>query len=335
MVKKRGRYENVGATQSIFTVNFRNPGEIMAILQTFKGNNVMEGHLVDLYCKMQDLLTDYEFSKLEQKQLLKFAVDAIENGENGVDILLTASNLLKKLAPGEEENNNEVINSFLSFFLSLPKEAQTGVYEALGNDLNKVLYEETKPKTEIQKIDLEKLLKTTSKSLYEVADQRLKSFIDAAVKTDERGDRNDENRNRKREVFCSNIIENFLKARNLKYVSLSGLAVLTLVYILSGRSKQTCNLFSSTGAKGSYRLVTEYVLPNSKNTSYKHCQDNVTVFYSFDNAQKLFKTWRLHGSSNDKSLAMVTTSIVHCYPDGLLTSDVQYVLRGAFKSKKR
>ena len=57
-----------------------------------------------------------------------------------------------------------------------------------------------------------------------------------------------------------------------------------------------------------------------------HCVDGVTVFYSFDNAQKLFKTWRLHGSA-DKSLAMVTTSIVHCYPDGLLASDVQYTLR--------
>ena len=42
---------------------------------------------------------------------------------------------------------------------------------------------------------------------------------------------------------------------------------------------------------------------------------------------KLFKTWRLHGNTKDKSLAMVTTSIVHCYPDGLLHSDVQYTLR--------
>ena len=53
----------------------------------------------------------------------------------------------------------------------------------------------------------------------------------------------------------------------------------------------------------------------------------MTVYYTFDNAQKLFKTWRLHGNSNDKSLAMVTTSIVHCYPDGLLSPDVQYTLR--------
>ena len=118
-----------------------------------------------------------------------------------------------------------------------------------------------------------------------------------------------------------------LKARNLKFVSPSGLSVLTLVYLMSGRLKQVCQLFSTTGAKGSYRLVKEYVLPNSKETSYKHCEDGVTVYYTFDNAQKLFKTWRLHGNSNDKSLAMVTTSIVHCYPDGLLSSDVQYTLR--------
>ena len=38
----------------------------------------------------------------------------------------------------------------------------------------------------------------------------------------------------------------------------------------------------------------------------------------------MFKQWRLHGSTNGKALAMVTTSIVHCYPDGLLSSDVQY-----------
>ena len=43
--------------------------------------------------------------------------------------------------------------------------------------------------------------------------------------------------------------------------------------------------------------------------------------------QKIAKIWRLHGSQQDKNLANVVTSIVHCYPDGLLSTNVQYVLR--------
>ena len=107
--------------------------------------------------------------------------------------------------------------------------------------------------------------------MFENSDDQLRAFISAAVITDEQNNRNVESRNLKMMGFCSNIIENLNKARNLKFVSLSGLALQTLVYILSGRSKQTCNLFSSTGAKGSYRLVNEHVLPNSKETSYKNC----------------------------------------------------------------
>ena len=86
-------------------------------------------------------------------------------------------------------------------------------------------------------------------------------------------------------------------------------------------------MVSSTGAKGTYNIVMKYVLPNSKETSYKRCIDGVTVYYSFDNMQKLARIWRVYGSSQDKNLANVLTSIVHCYPDGLLSSDVQYVLR--------
>ena len=164
----------------------------------------------------------------------------------------------------------------MEFFIVLPTDEQCGLYEALGNEMNKGLFETTKEKIDIQNIDIEKLLKTSSRDLYGNADQRLRAFIDAAVKTNERYA--NETKNNKRIVFCSNVIENLLKARNLKYVSQSGLTVLTLVYILSGRSKQACNLFSTTGAKGSYRLVTEFVLPNSKETSYKHCEDGVTVY---------------------------------------------------------
>ena len=327
MVRKRGRYENAGRLQSIFTVNFRETDEILTILNSFRGNEAMEGHIADLYIKMQAILIDYDFTNKQKSDVLEFAIETLDDKENDDEILSTSSRLIEKLSPGSKDRNTRITNTFLCFVCSLPPEEQMSVYEGLGKELNNVLYEQTKESTKIQDIDLLELLKTSSKDMFENADNRLKSFIFAAVKTDERNNRNHDSRNVKRMGFCSNIVENLLKARNLKFVSLSGLALQTLVYILSGRSKQTCNLFSSTGAKGSYRLVKEYVLPNSKETSYKNCEDGVTVYYSFDNAQKLFKTWRLHGSANDKSLAMVATSVVHCYPDGLLASNVQYVLR--------
>ena len=128
-------------------------------------------------------------------------------------------------------------------------------------------------------------------------------------------------------MFCYNIIEHFLKARNLRFVSLSGLSFLTLVYIFSGRSVQTCKLVAATGAKGNHNIVTQFLLPNSTESSYKSCVDGVTVYYSFDNIQKISKIWRVYGSHQDKSLAKVATSIVHCYPDGLLSSGIQYLLR--------
>ena len=245
--------------------------------------------------------------------------------ESGIneELLSLSTKLIANLHPGETEVNENLVKSFSIFFFSLPVEEQCGLYDLFGSELNKALYEQTKATVNVQNIDIEKLLKSSSMDIFNDADERLKTFIIAAVKTS----KPNEERDKKRRVFCANVIENLLKARNMMFVSASGLSVLTLVYIFSGRSKQACSLFSTTGAKGSYRLVKEYVLPNSKETSYKHCKDGLTVYYTFDNAQKLFKTWRLHGNSNDKSLAMVTTSVVHCYPDGLIASDVQYTLR--------
>ena len=321
MVRKRARYENVGNIKAIFTVNFREPNKIMEVMETFRGSEVMEGHLANLFCQMKDFLIGYEFCKAEQKKITSFAAEAMDEDENEKEIIESVSTMVAKLKPADEEINCKLVKSFLTFLQSLPASEQVETYAVLGDKLNDALFKQTKEEIDVQKVDLQKLLQTSPTDPFEKADPRLKAFIRAAVKTNERFA--NETKNNKRLVFCSNVVENMLKARNLKYVSLSGLAVLTLVYIFSGRSRQTCSLFSSTGAKGSYRIVTEFVLPNSKETSYKHCKDGVTVFYSFDNAQKLFKQWRLHGRSQDKSLAMVATSIVHCYPGPFIYRAIQ------------
>ena len=78
----------------------------------------------------------------------------------------------------------------------------------MGKELNDVLYEKTKESTPIKDIDLLKLLNTSSKNMFENADDRLKAFISAAVKAVEQNNRNVESRNLKRMGFCSNSVEN-------------------------------------------------------------------------------------------------------------------------------
>ena len=106
-----------------------------------------------------------------------------------------------------------------------------------------------------------------------------------------------------------------------------GLSLLTLIYVFGGRSRLICNLVSSTGAKGKYNLIKDCILNNSKETSSRACQDGIEVFYSFDNVQKLFAIHRLYSQNQNKAIARVATSLVKCYPDGLIKSSIQYLLQ--------
>ena len=237
--------------------------------------------------------------------------------------------LLDSLSPSQESHVDVsfLIKSFGRFFSDVDSQQQTLLYKLLGEQLNLPLKEQSSKSPNMETIDLSALLASSNKDLYENSDPRLRAFIEEAIKTEKTERYGSEVAKLKKASFCYNAVENLLKARNLRFVSLPGLSLLTLVYIFSGRSIQTCKMVSSTGAKGTYNIVMKYVLPNSKETSYKQCIDGVTVYYSFDNMQKLARIWRVYGSSQDKNLANVLTSIVHCYPDGLLSSDVQYVLR--------
>ena len=118
--------------------------------------------------------------------MLEFAIESLDDKENDYEILLTSSRLIEKLSPGSGDRNAMIINQLLCFVCSLPSEEQISVYEGLGKELNDVLYEKTKESTPIKDIDLLKLLNTSSKNMFENADDRLKAFISAAVKTDER-----------------------------------------------------------------------------------------------------------------------------------------------------
>ena len=308
MVRPKVQFQNNGRTKTTYTVNFEDSQSILDIITPLMANSRIKKEIMKLGMGILEHV---------------HKDDGIEGGIEQV------TKLLQCLSPSEENpvDVNFMLKTFGSFLSDLPIDQQLIMYKLLGEQLNLPLQEQSDETPKLENVDLSQLLKSSGKDLYDAADPRLKVFIEEATKTAKTENYGSDMAKSKKASFCQNIVENFLKARNLRFVSLSGLSLLTLVYIFSGRSIQTCKLFSATGAKGTYNLVMKYVLPNSRKTSYKSCVDNVTVFYSFDNMQKLAKIWRLHGSQQTKSLANVVTSIVHCYPDGLLSTNVQYVLR--------
>ena len=131
---------------------------------------------------------------------------------------------------------------------------QTLLYKLLGEQLNLPLKEQSSKSPNMETIDLSALLASSNKDLYENSDPRLRAFIEEAIKTEKTERYGSEVAKLKKASFCYNAVENLLKARNLRFVSLPGLSLLTLVYIFSGRSIQTCKMVSSTGAKGTYNI---------------------------------------------------------------------------------
>jgi hypothetical protein len=306
MGRTKAKFANVGRIKTIFTVNFDEPESILSIILPLMENSNIKSKVIQLGLGIINCIDD-----------------TIEDGIEQV------TKLLQSLSPSVQNpvDLKFMLQAFGCFVSNLPIDQQLTLYKMLGDQLNKRLKEQSEDTPKMENVDIKELLKSSGKEVYDKADPRLRMFIEAAVKTDFTEKYGSDNANMKKTGFCHNIIENFLKARNLRFVILAGLSFLTLVYIFSGRSVQTCKLVAATGAKVTYKIVTQFVLPNSKKTSYKSCVDGVTVYYSFDNIQKISKIWRVHGSNQDKSLAKVATSIVHCYPDGLLSSNIQYVLR--------
>ena len=308
MGRTKVRFDNVGRMKTTYTVNFDDHQSILDIIEPLMENTRTKKEILKLGLGIIDHI---------------HAEDTIDDGIEHV------TKLLGSLSPSNQNSVNVkfLIQTFGSFVENIPTEQQVTLYKMLGEQLNTPLKEQSKETPNLEHVDISDLLKSSSQDMYDQADPRLRVFIEEAVKTSKTEKYGTDVANTKKASFCHNIIENFLKARNLRFVSYAGLGLLTLVYIFSGRSVQTCKLVAATGAKGTHKIVTQFVLPNSRKTSYRSCVDGVTVYYSFDNIQKISKIWRVHGSQQDKSLAKVATSLVHCYPDGLINSSVQYVLR--------
>ena len=146
--------------------------------------------------------------------------------------------------------------------------------------------------------DLKALNKT---SFYESTDKRLKVFIH---KLTEKTSYVKENMD-----FKSNAYENILKARNGKFISEAGIKEHMVTYLASGKSRHSTQIFSKQGGKGT-RPVLEKILKNSEVSCKYSAPAKSFLFYSFDNIQKLLKSYRIGGNHQSKVIAIVVCSIL-------------------------
>ena len=64
MGRKKARYENAGNIKSVYTVNFREPEEIIQIIQQFKGIKSLEDNLAFLYIELQNKIAKFYSQQL-------------------------------------------------------------------------------------------------------------------------------------------------------------------------------------------------------------------------------------------------------------------------------
>ena len=162
--------------------------------------------------------------------------------------------------------------------------------------------------------DIEYLIPANKTVFYNSCDDRLKCFIDALTA---RNMNSNDDLN-----FKSNVYENMLKARNSKFVSEIGIKE----HMLSGKSLHASQVFSKQGAKGK-RSISEMILKNSESVCIFKAPEMATLFFSFDNIQKLLKSHRIGGTHQKKVFAVIVCSILCLLPDGeFKQSLIQYTL---------
>ena len=219
MVRPKQRYLNNGRVQTIFTVNFEEPDTILKIILPLMDN-----------------------SRLNSK-IIKIAFGIISNIEGEIEGAIEPVSKLISSFPTSSQNPIDIkfmLETFGSYLCSLPIEQQLILYKMMGNELNQPLKNQSDKSPKMEDNDLSKVLESSSGDLYEQADPRLKIFIEEAVKTDFTEKFGSNVTKKRKKVFCYNIIENFLKARNLRFVSLAGLSMLTLAYIFRNGFKTLC-----------------------------------------------------------------------------------------------
>jgi hypothetical protein len=317
--------------QTIFNVNFRKAENILETIQNLcNGSKQQQSQLIMLALGILGKVDASNFELIDRLELLQITENVGRRDFEDFDdinskLVKFTEVFMSRCKPTNDNLNARLCQSFAVFFKQLNPSQQVPLFGDFGFLLNQELYQQSTSFPSVKDLDLQSLIKWSSKEVYQNTDERLRVFIEEASKTVGNNSKKEETEiTRKHSMY--NVVENLLKARNRKCVSPPGLSLLVLSYIFGGRSRLVCEMLSSTGAKGTYKLVKEQVLKNSEETSFRKCQDGVEVFYSFDNVQKLFAIHRLYAQNQNKAIARVATSIVKCYPDGLLRSEIQYLL---------
>ena len=226
----------------------------------------------------------------------------------------------RKLPKFEAKLTDIFLNKHLN---NLDLDGQQNIFHTLGRILNKPLYQTCLKFREANKWDLKTIIDASKRNFYFDSDKRLVAFIDGATQKDneEEFEDTDEKIN-----YKVNAIENLMKDRRKDTITPTGVREHIAVYFSSDRNVSVSEIFSKMGTKGS-RTTVECIMKNSLETSKFKIPEKSTVFMSFDNVQKLYKIYRLHENTQSKAIGIVVTSVVSILPDGLVRSDVQYVLR--------
>ena len=276
--------------------------------------------------------------KLFAEALLKITTEAVNNSTQTTDdepeefsVVENLSEAAAHLCSYERSflllniwsqiHDDDQVKVFFLLYEEMTKYQQSRVFALLGNSLNSVVFEASQNKVKFaNEFDIDLLKSANKLEFYRSCDNRLQSFIDQ-ITANIKYQNDDVN-------FKANIYENILKARNNKFVSKAGVKEHLVVYLSSGKSEHASQIFSKQGGKCT-RPTLEVILKNSESVCTFKAPDMTTLFFSFDNIQKLLKSHRIGGNHQKKVLAVIVCSILCLLPDGECKNTLQYAVKNS------
>ena len=273
-------------------------------------------------------------------ELIKEVLESIEKSETLSKLMKLFTNILTidqktdfligltdEIINKEESVSNRLIELIKHILPKLTLRQQNSVCSYVGSLLNSSLLYQSNVMPTAKELTLNDLKTCPKSEFYSQCDGRLIAYLDSITKkTGKTRQTSSATKEEKDTIvnFKSNAYENILKARNLKCVTIPGIIEHLVVYLSSGKSRHTTQVVSKSGAKGT-RPVIEQILNNSLVECKFVEPKNKSLFFSFDNIQKLLKSYRIGGKNQEKALAVVVTSVLAILPDGKTESDIQYI----------
>ena len=196
----------------------------------------------------------------------------------------------------------------------LPMNDQVNFYGVLGGIFNEHIYQLSK-ETETKNIDMNDLIQSEKKEIYDKVDPRLKSFHIEMTKT--RRDSRDKINDIVNAILC------LFKARNGNSVNLAAIKHHLVAYIASNKSEYVSQILSHIGGHGN-RNILEQILKNTEITCQFKDDKKYSLFLSYDNIQTIGKSYRLTSTERDKVFGVIVTSLLGVLPDGFQVCDVQF-----------